>query len=332
MRHRKHTKDPAYDPNGTFPVPFMEVPSCRTALAIKNGVQNNILFVVGCGLGDRVCAEPVMRWAIRTMTDCEFSICTESPELFTHLNVKRIYDHRIEKPDWSKYYVFCTLYHPSHFQYEFVNHAVSHQVDAISLNMFRCQIPNKDKEIQLPILSPGMFKFERPWVCVHAGKHWPSKTFPKWWWDQVITQLYHDGIQAILIGSGPDKTPGTVDVNPLACVDLRDKLTIPQSVSLLYHSDVLLSNDSAPIHMAAAGKCHIEFLATIKHQDHLYHWRNGQLGWRMTNHSKGGVFDLFHICPNRDIEINLEECSEEQMLKFLPDPKDFARSALNKRR
>ena len=111
-------------------------------------------------------------------------------------------------------------------------------------------------------------------VVIHAGKHWPSKTFPKKWWDAVATCLQsYGGIKPVLIGANIDEgRRGYVDMSPEGCIDFRDKLTIRQSLSILQKAKVVLTNDSAPFHMAASGNAWIGVFSTVRHFDYIVHW------------------------------------------------------------
>ena len=126
-------------------------------------------------------------------------------------------------------------------------------------------------------------------VVVHAGKHWPSKTFPKDWWDAVLAELKSRGFIPILIGADADDNRSTVDVDPTGCLDLRNKTSLTESIWLTQQTKVLLTNDSSPLHMAVTGDAWIGFVATCKHPDYIKHWRNGQWSWRMENLGSWGV-------------------------------------------
>ncbi len=108
------------------------------------------------------------------------------------------------------------------------------------------------------------------------------------------------------------------------------KLSIMESVALLQTANVLLTNDSAPLHMAASGDAWIGFVATCKHPDMITHWRNGQWSWRMKNHGKGGIWDVLDHCPNKAETLEAENVGAELLTSWLPDPVAFANWALDK--
>ena len=105
-------------------------------------------------------------------------------------------------------------------------------------------------------------------------------TFPKAFWDKVINRLCDRGLTPILIGADADDNRSTVDVDASRCLDLRNKLSLTESVWFLQNATVLLTNDSSPLHMAASGDAWIGYIATCKHPDMITHWRRGRWQWR----------------------------------------------------
>lgn len=326
--------------DASITLPAMMIPNFRTTIAIEQGVQHNILFKPWGGLGDIVCAEPTIRFARENFKNCRISIMTGQPEFFRHIGADEIFD--ITKVDpktfpFEKYYVFETIYKPGHLQWEFMIHMNVQAVDYSSLCVFRGVLPVAKKNI---VLTPTVDEFTRVAkelgdeeiaVVLHPGRHWQSKTFPKWWWDGVINHLVANGVKPILIGgNGPDNS-GTVDVDASRCLDLRNKLTLMETTALLQKARVVLTNDSAPLHLAASGDAWIGFIATCKHPDMISHWRHGQFAWRMQNLGLGGAWEDIDLCPNQKDSISVDHVGDK-LLKWLPEPEIFAQWAIEKSR
>ncbi len=331
------------NPNSAVQVPSSMVPSFRTQLAIDRGVERNILLVTWGGLGDQICAEPTLRWALNTFKGCEISLASECPELFAHLAFKDVFDTRRVRPVEENYLAFNTILPPSHLQWEFMSHMLVNCVDYPSLCAFRCQLPVASREVRL-VPNQRQFQMVADFlrieervptkqvkaVAVHAGRHWQSKTFPADWWNSVIRGILSRGAKPVLIGADTDDNRGTVDVDATGCIDLRGRLSVMESVALLQSVRVLLTNDSAPLHMAASGTAHIGYVATCKHPDYLTHWRNGQFGWRMKNFGKGGIWDVLDYCPNKENAITAENVGDELLRSWLPEPDDMAEWAVER--
>lgn len=326
-------KNPFLPSEATIVVPAMEVPSYRAHRARTAGVDSHILIHTQGGLGDYICAEPSMRWAIdRFQGKADFSLATECPDLFRHLPWTRVYDLSREQPEWDKYLTVKTLWDPGHIHGEFIGQLVTHCVDYSSIAMWRAQLPISYRQ---PYLAPTAFDIahvasdneEIEGVVIHPGLSWPSKTLPADWWNEVIkTLLYDHDVRVILVGFDiPSDTAayrrGTVDVDTTGCADLRNKLTRMQTVALLQRARVVLTNDSAPLHMAATGRAHIGFLSTAKHPDLVTHWRNDEWGWRMKSFTKSCVADELNLSVNN---FNVIDFSQGDVRKYLPEPGEVA--------
>lgn len=327
--------------NDTIVIPASQMPAFRTSVALQDGCERNIIFRTWGGIGDQICAEPTLRYALREFKDCQISLASESPELFRHLKFKRVFDLREEQPIWDRYLTLDTIVPPTNLIWQFVCHMLVNCVDFPAICALRGQLPVSDREVKLvpdddtqrDMQQYVETTFDRKRaVVVHPGKHWQSKTFPKLWWDAVLYRISNAGCQPIIIGAKADDNRGTVDVetNLPNLFDLRDSLSIMETVALLQNMPVLLTNDSSPLHMAVTGSAWIGYVATVKHPDHITHWRRGQWGWRMQNHGRGGIWDVIDHCPNKDKNVEVETVDDALLTSWLPNPVEFANWGMEK--
>lgn len=326
------------DMNGAMEMPAMQVPSFRMLLAVDRGVSRNLLFNIQGGLGDVICTEPVIRWALSTFKNCQISIGTYHPEVFSHLKVKEILDMKSKLPDYEKYFVLDSLHNPGGLHCEHVVQGFTQFVDYTSIAMFRCQIPVSNRNITL---CPTVLEYKRVGaftkperdIIIHAGRTWQSRTLPKSFWDKVISHIVLEGFRPVLIGKESYGMVGNVNVDATECLDLRDKLTTMETVALLHIARVLLTNDSSPIHMAASGDAHIGFVSTVRMPDLILHFRkNGgnEFGWRMKNFSLGGLWETIDMVPNNKGDIRFDNVDEWLLKSWLPDPGEFAQWAIQR--
>lgn len=330
------------DPNRRVAIPMTHIPIFRTQLAINAGTEKKLLFKTWGGIGDQICTEPTLRYALEAFKGCEISLASEAPEMFKHLHhkFKRVFDLRDESPNWNKYFVFETITSPdeSNLVWQFFSHMLVNCVDFPSLCALRSQLPVKDKHIVLsgdPPRNLSDHKIIKNGVLVHAGKHWQSKTFPKGFWNRVLASLRARSITPVLIGANADDNRGTVDVNAEGCLDLRNKLSLRESIWACQQAKVLLTNDSAPLHMAASGKAWVGYIATCKHPDMITHWRINdflcpEFQWREVNFGKGGVWDVIDYCPNKEQKVEAEFVDPKLLESWLPEPSDMAAWAAEK--
>jgi len=320
-----------------FQIPVGLIPNARTTIAVQNGVERNLLFRTWGGLGDQACAEPTLRYALKSFKGCTISLASEQPEMFAHLTFDRVYDLRWQRPVYENFLCFETITPPddSNLVWQFFSHMLVNCVDFPSLCALRCQLPVKDREVTLsgvplPESVLDALAIEPNYVVVHAGRHWQSKTFPVEWWNRVLMTILAHGCRPVLIGADTDDNRGTVDVSTEGCVDLRNQLSVTQTITLLSKSRVLLTNDSSPLHLAAPGNAWIGYVATCKHPDMITHWRKGEWGWRMKNFGRGGIWNIIDNCPNKASEVTAERVPEIALLSWLPDPEEFAGWACDK--
>ncbi len=102
-------------------------------------------------------------------------------------------------------------------------------------------------------------------------------TFPVKWWQEIVDTLDSRGFKVGLIGANVTPEHGYVPVEcPPNGIDFRDKLSIPQLISLIAQAPVLITNDSAPTHIAGAFDNYIILIPTCKEGDLLIPYRKGQ--------------------------------------------------------
>lgn len=315
-------------------VPSMELPSFRYLLAQERRTTKNVLIYSPYALGDCVCAEPAIRYAVTNFKGCEVSLLTPFPEIFGHLPLKKIYNTKDGSPDWETYYVLKCYYAADELQSEFTHNFNMAIGDYIATCLFKGQVPVKDRNIILKPVTNGDLSSRRP-VVIHAGKHWVSKTFPKFWWDEVIEGLLLHKIKPLLVGADLDGGKrGTVDVNALGCIDMRNKLSVMESAEILQSAEVVLTNDSAPMHIAASGRAWIGFVSTVRHPDFVTHWRpdeSGQNRWgyRMHDFSLGRMWQDADVSPARNGS-KYDVIDQKTLISWLPQPADVVEWTMNK--
>lgn len=315
-------------------LPAKEIPGYRTSVAVRDGVEKNLLFTTWGGIGDQLCAEPTLRFALDTFKGCTVSLASDMPEVFKHLHFHQFIDLKRERPDYSRYLVFETITDPKRLTWEFMSHMVTHCVDFPSLCALRCQLPISYKQIQYwyelptdPDTKNELFKIvveKEKHVLIHAGKHWESKTFPVSWWNSVYDEVVSAGLTPVLIGKDVDPSVGVVDVKiDERGIDLRNRCSLNDTLWLCKNSASMICSDSAPLHMAAPGDAWIAFVATAKHPDYIMHWRKGGWAWRMKNFGKGGIWNVIDYCPNKQNTVEADKCDPELLASWLPEPKEM---------
>lgn len=307
-------------------IPANEIPSIRIASAIANKATEKILFVVGGGLGDRVCAEPTIRYCFDTYPELEYSILTETPEIFPQ-KFRHIYTKidQVPEDDYLPLYTYG-----QGLSNQFFNANLMNSVDFASISALRGQLPLKYRQPSIEVSGPSMDLMEIAnndrSVLIHLGRSWPSRTFPGWWWNQVISAVKERGFLPVLVGKN------CVEVQGLPFFDLREKLSLNDFIYMCQASYAVITNDSSPIHLAATeqGRAKIAFVPTCRRGEFLMHYRfnlegENPWGYQMAEFSVGEMWELFRSFPN-NLELNdISQVPKNWTIEeFLPDPEEIA--------
>jgi len=301
------------------------------------------LFIhVGGGLGDQVCAEPVLRYVRNVLyTDADIYVTAVYSELFTHID-----GLHLSKVPWTNVMVDAVHrmeLHPNqntgHGKH--VLNILSHPVDYIAIEALERTLPASAKQIRLPDPDVGMDV--EPWesyidtstwlgakhlVLVHPGAGWPSKTFPVGWWQEIVDQLSDNGYRVGLIGRDlqiADNRGISHSYLPVKCpangIDLRDRLSTMGLARIIKHAPVLISNDSAPIHIAGAFDNWIILIPTCKHPEHLLPYRHGDQWYKAIALYERLACEEYNFRPT-EIEVRSVARTINPIETYLPSPSE----------
>ncbi len=97
------------------------------------------------------------------------------------------------------------------------------------------------------LLSP----LPRPVIAVHPGASWRTKRWPA---EHFAALLNRAGCSAAVVGGPGEEAAGRAVASALRvpALDLTGKTTLLRLAAVLESADVMLSNDSGPMHLAAA--------------------------------------------------------------------------------
>lgn len=240
----------------------------------------NIFVTVSGGLGDQICAEPAIRFMKEHVYPRDnIVVATHFRTLFKHLDVEVVLHNEFKPKDDTPYFLTHTLPSPETITWSVVSNLLCHTIDYASIATMKRILPAKDKQVKLEVSE---INFDRilpdtdlsQLILVHPGKHWQSKTLPVEYWQELIDKL--SLTNKICVIGKDDSTRGTVDVKcPDGVIDLRNLLDLDSLIYLISEARLLVSNDSAPVHIAGAFDNWIVLFPTCKHPDHILPYRNG---------------------------------------------------------
>lgn len=118
------------------------------------------------------------------------------------------------------------------------------------------------KEFHVPIAAEErsaaqaeLAALPRPWIAVAVGSRWRTKQWPPAHFAELVNRaLTQFGGSAILLGVPDDRALSTETAQQIRgpVLDLTGKTSLPRLGALLAEADVMIANDTGPLHLAAA--------------------------------------------------------------------------------
>lgn len=299
----------------------------------KYEYKRNIVIRLSAGLGDQIESEPVARFVRKIYPDANIYLTTHHPRAFKHLekeNIK-VFDYT----NWTGLTEACLVMENNPTTSKSIDRLTQvlfHPTDFSSISMIRRTLPLDEKQIKIGLdtseiesvinLTKDRNK-DKPVVVVHAGKWWPSKTFPKDWWQKVIN-LLSEKLTIVLIGKTLSEKQGYLDVEcPEDGFDFRDFTSLGENISLISLSKVTLSNDSSPIHIAGAFDNWIVVIPTSKHPNHILPWRNGSQTYKTKALYKKLLIDDLEVRHTEFYFDTIDKLPKGKKIdEYLPEPED----------
>lgn len=161
---------------------------------------------------------------------------------------------------WDRKYAFFLSKKIPHDKQKGQKHEVEYTLDVlralhISIDSKKLFFPLDEKsEVKIQSLLLGQRVEEKEdFFVIHPSASCPSKRWPQDHFLQLIKLLQEKfKIKIILIGSESEKKFSNQLASHEGVVDLRGKLTLKETAALLKRAKLFISNDSGPVHIAAA--------------------------------------------------------------------------------
>ena len=94
------------------------------------------------------------------------------------------------------------------------------------------------------------------WVVLQPGARWENKRWPVAYYAEVVRKLAatRPDMRFAVLGSAADNELGAAiaKAEPARCLDLTGKVSLPEMVEWIRVSDLVIANDTGPMHVAAA--------------------------------------------------------------------------------
>lgn len=248
-----------------------------------------VFDVAGGGLGDECCSEPPLRYAKKYLYPTEeVKVFTKYPEVFRHIgwpcgsSAKEL---GLSDMPHKYFRIFSSPYQNvagAHRVHPFASIAqplfVS-TVDYHSLMLLRRILPDGDRRIHLSVdpqtEASIVARIPKNSILVHIGHTDHSRSLPADYIEELTTRLIQEDFSPVLFGNPSIEV--YPDIN--GSLRLRD-LSVAETLALIKNVQILITNDSAPVHIASAWDNFIIVMPTIRHPDRLVHPRHGHRYFR----------------------------------------------------
>ncbi len=160
---------------------------------------------------------------------------------------------------------------------QYVRHEVRRQLDLVAT--IGCRVEDERLSLRvsdlarcrvLHLLDNLSLERSRPWVVIHPGATALSRRYPPESFAIVARQLLQQGIQVVFTGTSPEQElVGQIQTAiALPCHSLVGCLSLAELAALLELAPVLISNNTGPVHVAAAVSTPVVDLYALTNPQH----------------------------------------------------------------
>lgn len=210
---------------------------------------------------------------------------------------------------------------------QFIRHEVQRQLDLVAQagcpslpdaqsEPMRLQVPTIAQQRVSQLLKERGIERDRPWVVIHPGATAPSRRYPPESFAIVARQLVQEAqLQVVFTGTPPEKE--LVNSIQLAMAvpsySLVNELSLSELTALLEMAPLLISNNTGPVHIAAAVGTSVVDLYALTNPQHT--------PWGVPNRV------LFHDVPCRNCYRSICPEGHHHCLQLV-EPKTVVQAAL----
>ncbi len=121
-------------------------------------------------------------------------------------------------------------------------------------------LSGQEFRVRTPVLPkfnplPERLKIEGPYFVIFPGASWSGRQWPATHFVEVMTELQRRyGWRAVVCGGPAEKylCQSIVNLSAVGIINLGGKTSLPELVELLRGAEILISNETSAVHMAAA--------------------------------------------------------------------------------
>ena len=124
------------------------------------------------------------------------------------------------------------------------------------------------------------------YICLHTCETWPSRTYSKENWQELINHFEEEGLPVVLLGKNSKEVgfhiveKQTQDLKVKKGIDLTNKLSLSQCWHVVNKSKALITMDSGLLHLAGTTDTHIVQLGSSIHPKLRAPYREGSQDYK----------------------------------------------------
>jgi ADP-heptose:LPS heptosyltransferase len=183
-----------------------------------------------------------------------------------------------------------------------IRHEVRRQLDLVAA--VGCAATDERLALRLPpaavqrvatLLAELALDGGRPWVVVHAGASAPSRRYPPARFVEVVRRLAAAGVDVVLTGSAEEMAlvEEIRRASGVTARSLAGRLDVAELAAVIARAPVLVSNNTAPVHIAAAVGTPVVDLYALTNPQHTP-WA---VAHRVLSHDVACKYCYKSVCP-----------------------------------
>ena len=124
------------------------------------------------------------------------------------------------------------------------------------------------------------------YICLHTCETWPSRTYSKENWQELINRFEEEGLPIVLLGKNSKEVgfhiveKQTQDLKVKKGIDLTNKLSLSQCWPVINKSKAVITMDSGLLHLAGTTDTHIVQLGSSIHPKLRAPYREGSQDYK----------------------------------------------------
>lgn len=118
----------------------------------------------------------------------------------------------------------------------------------------------RDREIIRDVCAREGLMIDRPWIAVNVSARWPTKRWALSSFAELLDHLHQEGLGPVVAIGGPGDRTDAERLRAIAgspFIDFTGKIPLGCLPAFLSRAALLITNDSGPMHIAAAVGCRV---------------------------------------------------------------------------